>query len=72
MPGTIHPGPATSTAVHQRTRFSFVFSGKKRRKSTCSPTCTMSENATVDAMPKASQWNSLSPVVRPASCVNST
>ncbi|MCY1537880.1 hypothetical protein D9M68_733920 [compost metagenome] len=31
MPGTIQPGPATSTAVHQRPRLAAVFSGRKRR-----------------------------------------
>ena len=72
MPGTTHPGPATSTAVHQRTRLALVFSGRKRRKSTCSPTCRMSENATVAAMPKADHEKLLSPDMRPASEVNST
>ena len=65
MPGMIQPGPAISTAVHQRLRLAAVFSGRKRRKSTCSPICTTKENATVAAAPNMSGSKSLLPDVRP-------
>ncbi len=54
IPMTIQPGPATSTALHQRQRFSCVRSGRKRKKSTCSPICTTSEKITAAAAPNIS------------------
>ena len=71
MPGTIQPGPASSTAAHQRFLLAAVFSGKNRKKSTCSPTCTTKEKATVAAAPNIKGSNALLPEVRPDKPVKS-
>jgi hypothetical protein len=53
----IQPGPARMVAAHQRPRLAAVFSGRKRRKSTCSPICATMEKAMVQAVPNVSQSN---------------
>ena len=55
MPGTIQPGPAASSAVHQAAGRPASRGGRKRRKSTCSPICAISENTTVEAAPNSSE-----------------
>ncbi|MNV13232.1 hypothetical protein D3C71_1038630 [compost metagenome] len=67
MPITTQPGPATSTAPHQRRRLAAVRSGRKRKKSTCSPICTTSEKITAAAAPNMSGSNWLLPLLRPDS-----
>ncbi len=65
MPITAQPGPATSTAPHQRRRLARVRGGRKRRKSTCSPICTTSAKITAAAAPNISGSNWLLPERRP-------
>jgi hypothetical protein len=51
VPITAQPGPAAISAAHHFTRSARVRgSGRKRRKSTCSPIWANSENTTPDAM----------------------
>ena len=52
IPGRIQPGPAPITASHQRQRRPGSAGGMKRRKSTCSPTCAISETTTEAQAPK--------------------
>jgi hypothetical protein len=55
MPISTQPGPARIVAAHQRKRLAAVFSGRKRRKSTCSPICATIEKPTVAALPNSNQ-----------------
>ncbi len=60
-PRMIQPGPADSSAAHQRARPVSRCGGRKRRKSTCSPICTISENTTAEAAPKSARLKLPSP-----------
>ena len=53
LPTTIQPGPDDSSAIHHESFVRVRSSGRKRRKSTCSPTCTISAKVTEAAAPKA-------------------
>ena len=71
-PGTIQPGPADSEAAHQRHPGFASRAGRKRRKSTCSPICAISEKTTVEAVPNSRRLN-VAPLdsAVPRNCVHS-
>src|SRR5258708_11021803 len=54
-------GLADRQAIHQLLGVLGSRTGKKRRKSTCSPICATSENTTVEAVPNNRMLNALPP-----------
>ena len=61
IPGPIQPGPAARTATHQRQLSPGFGLARNRRKSTCSPTCAISDMMTEAAAPNGSRANAGTP-----------